>query len=179
MTLAEADLSNTGTRSPKNRVLWILFGHRTYWWGQLAAWVGIWLLFCAIFVSALSDVRTTYFLVDQVFFCVLGLAATHLLRAIFFLLHWDALGLAAQFSRVLLMILLLGAAESWAFTSLRPPLHHEVSTRLVPRPESLGPRMHRNETEATFPNLVRFSFEFAKTLLTLFAWAAIYFGYRS
>ena len=38
--------------------------------------------------------------------------------------------------------------------------------------------MRRNETEATFPNLVRFSFEFAKTLLTLFAWAAIYFGYR-
>ena len=179
MTIAAADLSNIGARSPKNRVLWILFGHRTYWWGQLSAWAGIWLLFCAIFVSALSDVRTTYFLVDQVFFCVLGLAATHLLRAIFFSLHWDALGLASQFWRVLLLILLLSAAESWTFTSLLPPLHHEVSTRLLPRPESLGPRMHRNEaSEATFPNLVRFSFEFAKTLLTLFAWAAIYFGYR-
>ena len=142
MTIAAADLSNTGARSPKNRVLWILFGHRTYWWGQLAAWAGIWLLFCAIFVSALSDVRTTYFLVDQVFFCALGLAATHLLRAIFFLLRWDALGLASQFSRVLLMILLLSAAESWTFTSLRPPLHHEVSTRLVPRPEPLGPRRY-------------------------------------
>src|SRR5260370_35525124 len=77
------------------------------------------------------------------------------------------------------MILLLSAAESWTFTSLRPPLHHEVSTRLVPRPEALGPRMHRNETsEATFPNLVRFSFELAKTLLTLLAGAAIYFGFR-
>jgi two-component system, LytTR family, sensor kinase len=179
MTIAEADLSNTAARSPKNRVRWILFGHRTYWWGQLAAWIGIWLLFCAIFVSALSDVRTTYFLVDQAFFCVLGLAATHLLRASFFLLHWNALGLASQFWRVLLLILLLSAAESWTFTSLRPPLHHEVSARLVPKSQSLGPRMHRNEiSEATFPNLVRFSFEFAKTLLTLFAWAAIYFGYR-
>ncbi len=179
MTIAAADLSNTDARSLKNRVLWILFGHRTYWLGQVAAWVGIWLLFCAIFISALSDVRTTYFLVDQAFFCVLGLAATHLLRAIFFFFRWDALSLVSQLSRVLLMILVLSAAESWTFTSLRPPLHHEVSTRLVPRPESLGPRMHRNETEeATFPSLVRFSFEFAKTLLTLFAWAAIYFGYR-
>ena len=147
--------------------------------GQLTAWLGIWLLFCAIFVSALSDVRTTYFLVDQAFFCALGLAATHLLRAIFFFFRWDALGLASQLSRVLLMILVLSAAESWTFTSLRPPLHHEVSARLVPRLEPVGPRMHRNETaQANFPNLVRFSFEFAKTLLTLFAWAAIYFGYR-
>ena len=178
MTIAEADLSNAAARSRKNRVLWILFGHRTYWWGQLAAWIGLWLLFCAIFVSALSDIRTTYFLVDQVFFCVLGLAATHLLRAVFFLLHWDTLGLAAQYSRVLLMILLLSAGESWTFTWLRPPLHHEVSTRLVPR-QTLEPRIHRNENaETKFPNLVRLSFEFAKTLLTLFAWAAIYFGYR-
>src|SRR5260221_13223314 len=118
MTIAEADLSNTSARSPKNRVLWILFGHRTYWWGQLAAWVGIWLLFCVIFVSALSDVRTTYFLVDQVFFCVLVLAATHLLRAIFFLLHWEALCLASRFSWGLLMILLLSSRDSGRFPSL-------------------------------------------------------------
>ena len=179
MTIADAHPNNADARSLKNKAVWLLFGHRTYWLGQLAAWVGIWLLFCAIFISALSDVRTTYFLVDQAFFCVLGLAATHLLRAIFFFFRWDALSLVSQLSRVLLMILVLSAAESWTFTSLRPPLHHEVSTRLVPRPQPLGPRMNRNETtEATFPNLVRFSFEFAKTLLTLFAWAAIYFGYR-
>ena len=179
MIIADAHPNNADARSPKNKVLWLLFGHRTYWLGQLAAWVGIWLLFCAIFVSALSDVRTTYFLLDQAFFCVLGLAATHLLRAIFFFFHWDALNLVSQLSRVLLIILVLSAAESWTFTSLRPPLHHEVSARLVPRPQLLGPRIHRNEMpEATFPNLVRFSFEFAKTLLTLFAWAAIYFGYR-
>lgn len=177
--IAEAHPINADARSPKNKTLWLLFGHRTYWLGQLAAWVGIWLLFCAIFVSALSDVRTTYFLVDQAFFCVLGLAATHLLRAIFFFFRWDALNLVSQLSRVLLIILVLSAAESWTFTWLRPPLHHEVSTRLVPRPQLPGPRIHRNEpTEATFPNLARFSFEFAKTLLTLFAWAAIYFGYR-
>jgi two-component system LytT family sensor kinase len=179
MTIAEAHPTNADARSLKNKALWLLFGHRTYWLGQVAAWVGIWLLFCAIFISALSDVRTTYFLVDQAFFCALGLAATHLLRAIFFFFRWDALNLVSQLSRVFLMILVLSAAESWTFTSLRPPLHHEVSTRWVPRPQTLGPRVHRDETaEATFPNLVRFSFEFAKTLLTLFAWAAIYFGYR-
>ena len=179
MTSAEADLKDIDARSPKNRVLWVLFGHRTYWLGQIAAWVGIWLLFSAIFVSALSDVRTTYFLVDQAFFCVLGLTATHLLRAIFFLFHWDALGLASQFWRVLLLILMLSAAESWTFTSLRPPLHREVSTRLIPKPQTLGPSIHRNEIpETKFPYLVRLWFEFAKTLLTLFAWAAIYFGYR-
>ncbi len=179
MTIAEAHPTNADARSLKNKALWLLFGHRTYWLGQVAAWVGIWLLFCAIFISALSDVRTTYFLVDQAFFCALGLAATHLLRAIFFFFRWDGLNLVSQLSRVLLMILVLSAAESWTFTSLRPPLHHEVSARLVLPPQPLGPRVHRNETaEATFPSLVRFSFEFAKTLLTLFAWAAIYFGYR-
>jgi LytS/YehU family sensor histidine kinase len=39
--------------------------------------------------------------------------------------------------------------------------------------------MHRPENgESPFPTLARFSFQFAKSLLTLFAWAAIYFGYR-
>jgi two-component system, LytTR family, sensor kinase len=179
MTIAEADLSKTGARSLKNRVLWILLGHRTYWLGQLAAWTGIWLLFCAIFVSALSDIRTTYFLVDQACFCVLGLAATHLLRATFFSLRWDRLGIASQLPRILAVILLLSGAESWTFTSLRPPLHKQVSARLVQRTEPFGPRIRRGEGgEAAFPSVARFSFEFAKSLLTLFAWAAIYFGYR-
>ena len=39
--------------------------------------------------------------------------------------------------------------------------------------------MRRSENaETPFPAMARFSFEFAKSLLTLFAWAAIYFGYR-
>jgi two-component system, LytTR family, sensor kinase len=181
MTIAEVGLSKPDVRAPKPSVLWIVFGHRTYWFGQLIAWAGIWLLFCAIFVSALSDIRTTFFLVDQAFFCVLGLVATHLLRAIFFFLHWDRLGVAPQLPRLLLMIFLLSAGESWTFTSFRPPLHHEVSARIVPHPQplGLGPRIHRAEnSESAFPGVARFSFEFAKSLLTLFAWAAIYFGYR-
>jgi len=179
MTAVEADLRKAGNRSLKNRVLWILFGHRTYWLGQLAAWGGFWLLFCAIFLSALSDVRTAYFLVDQAFFCTLGLAATHLLRGIFFGLRWDTLGLASHLPRVLAVILLLSAIESWAFTSLRPPLHREVSTRFVLREQPLTPRIHHPDSaDVSFSNLARFWFEFAKTLLTMFAWAAIYFGYR-
>jgi two-component system LytT family sensor kinase len=179
MTIAEVDLSKADTRRPKAGVLWILFGHKTYWFGQLAAWGGIWLLFSAIFVAALSDARTTYFLVDESFFCVLGLIATHLLRAVFFFLHWDRLSLLSQLPRLLLVILLLSAGEAWTFISFRPPLHHEVSARIVPHPQPQGPRMHRAENaESSFPTLARFSFQFAKSLLTLFAWAAIYFGYR-
>jgi two-component system, LytTR family, sensor kinase len=179
MTIAAVDLSKAQARSPKARVLWILFGHRTYWLGQLAAWAGIWLLFCAIFVAALSDARTTYFLVDEFFFCLLGLIATHLLRAIFFFLHWDRLGWVSQWPRLLLVILLLSAGEAWTFISFRPPLHHEVSARIVPHVQPQGMRLHRAETsESSFPTLARFSFQFAKSLLTLFAWAAIYFGYR-
>ena len=179
MTRAQADPSIEVARRRKRRVLWILFGHRSYWWGQLAAWAGIWLLFCAIFVSALSDVRTTYFLVDQTFFCGLGLAATHLLRAVFFSLRWDGLGLASQLPRVLMVILLLSAGNSWTFTGLRPPLHHEVSTRLVLKARPLTPKLHIEGAAAgSFSHLARFWFEFAKTLLTMFAWAAIYFGYR-
>ena len=87
MTIAAVDLGRAEARGPKARVLWILFGHRTYWLGQLAAWVGIWLLFCAIFVAALSDARTTYFFVNESFFCLLGIVATHILRAIFFFLR--------------------------------------------------------------------------------------------
>src|ERR1700760_1778566 len=179
MMIAAVDLNKAEARSPKARVLWILFGHRTYWLGQLAAWAGIWLLFCAIFVDALNDARTTFFLVDESFFCFLGLIATHVLRAIFFFLHWDRLGLVSQWPRLLLVIFLLSAGESWAFISFRPPLHHEVSTRIVPHVPSQGPRMHRPENgESPFPSVARFSFQFAKSLLTLFAWAAIYFGYR-
>ena len=179
MTIAEVDLGKAEARSPKASVSWILFGHRTYWLGQLATWAGIWLLFCAIFVAALSDARTTYFLVDEAFFCVLGLIATHLLRAIFFFLHWDSRGLAFQLPRLLLVIFLLSAGESWTFISFRPPLHREVSARFVPLGQRQGPRMRRVEnSESSFPILARFSFQFAKSLLTLFAWAAIYFGYR-
>ena len=179
MTIAEADFGKAEARSAKARVLWILFGHRTYWLGQLAAWAGIWLLFCAIFVAALSDARTTYFLVDEIFFCVLGLIATHILRAIFFFLHWDRQGLASQLPRLLVVIFLLSAAESWTFISLRPPLHRQVSARIVRHGQPEGQRMRRVQiSESTFPTLARFSFQFAKSLLTLFAWAAIYFGYR-
>jgi two-component system LytT family sensor kinase len=179
MTIAEVDLSKPDVRAPRPSVLWIVFGHKAYWFGQLAAWSGIWLLFCAIFVSALSDIRTTFFLVDQAFFCVLGLVATHLLRAIFFFLHWDRLGVVSQLPRLLMVILVLSAGESWTFTSFRPPLHHEVSARIVPHTLPPGPRMRRSENaETQFPAMARFSFEFAKSLLTLFAWAAIYFGYR-
>ena len=179
MTIAQVDLGKAEARSPKVGLLWILFGHRTYWLGQLAAWAGIWLLFCAIFVAALSDARTTYFLVDEAFFCVLGLIATHLLRAIFFFLHWDTHGLAYQLPRLLLVIFLLSAGESWTFISFRPPLHHEVSARIGPHAQFQGPRMRRAEnSESSFPTVARFSFQFAKSLLTLFAWAAIYFGYR-
>jgi hypothetical protein len=179
MTIAEVDPGKAEARSPKARVLWILFGHRTYWLGQLAAWVGIWLLFCAIFVAALTDARTTYFLVDEAFFCVLGLIATHLLRAIFFFLRWDRQALVSQLPRLLLVILLLSAGEAWTVISFRPPLHHEVSARFVPHGQFQSPRMRRVEiSESPFPTLARFSFQFAKSLLTLFAWAAIYFGYR-
>jgi two-component system, LytTR family, sensor kinase len=181
MTIAELDLGKADSRSPKVRLLWILFGHGTYWVGQVAAWCGIWLLFSAIFVAAaLTDNRTPYFLVDEVFFCVLGLGATHLLRAIFYLLHWDRQGLASQLSRVLAVVLLLSVVQSWTFTSLRPPLNHQVSTRIIPHPQPEARRIdqHRAENHESFPNLARLSFEFAKTLLTLFAWAAIYFGYR-
>jgi two-component system, LytTR family, sensor kinase len=179
MTIAAVDLSKAEARSPKARVLWIFFGHKTYWLGQLAAWAGIWLLFSAIFVAALSDARTTFFLVDESFFCLLGIASTHLLRASFFFLHWDRLGLVSQWPRLLMVILLLSAGESWTFISCRPPLHHEVSTRIVPHAQSPPLRMRRPETvDSSFPSLARFSFQFAKSLLTLFAWAAIYFGYR-
>jgi two-component system, LytTR family, sensor kinase len=180
MTIGELDIGKADARSPKAQVLWILFGHGTYWLGQLVAWFGIWLLFSAIFVAAaLTDNRTPYFLVDEVFFCVLGLAATHLLRAIFYLLHWDRQGLASQLSRVLAVVLLLSVVQSWTFTSLRPPLNHQVSARIIPHPQPEGRRIdHRAENHESFPNLARLSFEFAKTLLTLFAWAAIYFGYR-
>ena len=112
MTIAAVDLGRAEARSPKARVLWILFGHRTYWLGQLAAWAGIWLLFCAIFVAALNDARTTYFLIDEAFFCFLGIVATHFLRAIFFFLHWDRLGLVSQWPRLLLVILFLSAGEA-------------------------------------------------------------------
>jgi two-component system, LytTR family, sensor kinase len=180
MTIAELDLGKADAQSPKARAFWILFGHGTYWLGQLAAWSGIWLLFSAIFVAAaLTDNRTPYFLVDEVFFCVLGLAATHFLRAIFYFLHWDRQGLASQLSRVLAVVLLLSVVQSWTFTSLRPPLNHQVSARIVPHPQADGRRIDRHaENHESFPNLARLSFEFAKTLLTLFAWAAIYFGYR-
>ena len=179
MTITAVDLSKRDALSSRNRVLWILFGHGTYWLVQLAAWAGIWLLFSAIFVTALSDVRTTYFLFDQAFFCVLGLAATHLLRATFFFLRWNSLGLVSQLPRVLSLIFVLSAVESWTFTTFRPPLHHEVTARFVPYAQPQGLRAHRVESpESSFPYVARLSFEFAKCLLTLFAWAAIYFGYR-
>jgi two-component system LytT family sensor kinase len=179
MTITAVDLSKRDALSSRNRVLWILFGHGTYWLVQLAAWAGIWLLFSAIFVTALSDVRTTYFLFDQALFCVLGLAATHLMRGIFFFLRWNSLGLVSQLPRVLSLIFVLSAVESWTFTTFRPPLHHEVTARFVPYAQPQGLRAHRAEnSESSFPYLARLSFEFAKCLLTLFAWAAIYFGYR-
>src|ERR1700683_3242213 len=121
MTIAAVDLSKTDARSPRNRVLWILFGHGTYWLVQLAAGSGIWLLFTAIFVTALSDVRTTYFLFDQAFFCVLGLAATHLLRATFFFLRWNSLGFGSPLPRGLLLIFVLSGVGWWIFPTFPHP----------------------------------------------------------
>src|ERR1700740_713335 len=121
MTIAAVDLSKAEARSPKARVLWILFGRRSYWLGQLAAWAGVWLFFCAIFVAAVNDARKTLFFGDESFFCFLGLIATHVLRAIFFFLHWDRLGLVSQWPRLLLVIFLLSAGESCAFISFRTP----------------------------------------------------------